>query len=66
MVFLYDELSIRLVHHLAYTETPVTYVAFDCGFGSFSTFSRIFKKQNGCTPSDYRDRKKSELSLEEI
>lgn len=41
------------------TDIPITYIAFDCGFGSFSSFSRIFKRLNGCTPSTYRDRKKS-------
>lgn len=46
---------------LANTDIPVTYIAFDCGFGSFSSFSRIFKKQNGCTPSAYRDHKKAAL-----
>lgn len=41
---------------LASTDIPVTYIAYDCGFGSFSSFSRIFKKQNGCTPTAFRER----------
>lgn len=36
------------------TEKSITQIAFDCGFNSFSTFSRKFKKLLGCSPSDYR------------
>ena len=45
---------------LANTDAPVTYIAFECGFGSFSTFSRVFKKELGCTPSTYRERKNTQ------
>ena len=45
---------------LANTDAPVTYFAFECGFGSFSTFSRDFKKELGCTPSTYRERKNTQ------
>lgn len=36
------------------SEKSVTEIAFDCGFNSFSTFSRKFKSTYGCPPSNYR------------
>ena len=32
----------------------VTEVALRSGFNSLATFNRIFKRQLGCTPSEYR------------
>lgn len=46
---------------LAKTNKGVTYIAYECGFGSFPTFSRAFKKQTGYTPTEYRKRKQSNL-----
>lgn len=28
-------------------------IAYDCGFNSKATFNRVFKREVGCTPSDY-------------
>lgn len=39
---------------LADETLPVTEVSMRSGFNSLSTFNRIFKKQMGCTPSEYR------------
>ena len=39
---------------LLLTEKPVTDIALDCGFSSFSSFSRNFKRLCGCTPSEFR------------
>ena len=36
-------------------EESITLVALECGFSSFSTFSRSFKRLCGCTPSEYRN-----------
>ena len=36
------------------TTQPVTQIALECGFGSFSNFSRAFKHAYGCAPSEYR------------
>ena len=36
-------------------DKSVTDIALECGFSSFSTFSRSFKKLCGCTPSEYRN-----------
>lgn len=41
-------------HLLGTTDTPVTEVAFQSGFGSLSNFLRTFRNQTGCTPSEYR------------
>ncbi len=44
----------RAMHLLRATETSVTDVCFDVGFGSLGTFSRTFKEIVGVSPSDYR------------
>ncbi len=36
------------------TSLSVTYIAMECGFDSFPTFSRQFKTHCGCTPTAFR------------
>ena len=43
---------------LTTTELSVTDIAFSCGFGSFSNFERVFKRNCGVTPKEYRSTKK--------
>ena len=43
--------KLLLQHHLTISE-----IAFECGFGDPSYFSRIFKKETGMSPSDYREK----------
>lgn len=33
----------------------ITEICFECGFNNISNFNRIFRKKQGCTPSDFRD-----------
>ncbi len=33
----------------------VSEICFDCGFNNISNFNRIFKKRQGCTPSEFRN-----------
>lgn len=40
----------RLIHE----QTSVAEIYAQSGFSSISTFNRVFKEQNGCTPSEYR------------
>ena len=40
---------------LADPALSITEAAFQSGFSSLSTFNRAFKKQKGCTPSEYRE-----------
>lgn len=35
-------------------EMSITDIAFSCGFGSNSSFSRVFHEHRGCSPSEYR------------
>lgn len=39
---------------LADPSKTVTEVAMDCGFNSISTFNRVFKLTNNCTPAEYQ------------
>lgn len=39
-------------------ETPITEIAFDCGFNSIPSFNRVFKVELGLTPSEFRERQK--------
>jgi AraC-like DNA-binding protein len=47
----------RLSHaekQLLRSNLKIADVAQDCGFNSFSTFSRSFRKRYDCTPNEYR------------
>ncbi|MGG4047402.1 helix-turn-helix domain-containing protein [Paenibacillus favisporus] len=36
------------------TADPVTEIAFDSGFNSLRSFYRVFKKEYGMTPNEFR------------
>lgn len=49
--------EIRLGHAsrlLIDTTQTVAEVSFNCGFNNLSYFNRIFRKKNGCTPTEFR------------
>lgn len=51
--------QLRVQHacrRLRYTEKSVHQVAEECGYSSYEYFVRVFKKQMGCTPKEFRDR----------
>lgn len=37
-----------------FPEKPINEVAQECGFDNFSYFNRLFKREKGVTPSEYR------------
>ena len=39
---------------LAASNASVTEIAYSCGFGSAGYFSRVFTREKGCTPREYR------------
>lgn len=39
---------------LSEADAPITEIAMRAGFSSITTFNRVFKKINGCTPSEYK------------
>ena len=41
-------------HLLRHTERSVTAICFACGFSSLTHFNRVFRKGEGCSPSQYR------------
>lgn len=36
------------------TDSPITDIAFSCGFNHLSYYSKLFQQKYGCTPSEYR------------
>lgn len=44
---------------------PLTEIASECGFNSFSTFSRAFSKYKGITPGDYVRKQQMNASLQQ-
>lgn len=49
--------EIRLGHASRYlidTSETISEISFKCGFNNLSYFNRIFRKKNGCTPTDFR------------
>lgn len=43
---------------LVHQSTSVTDIALTCGYSTTSAFIRMFKQINGCTPRDFRERRK--------
>ena len=41
---------------LRYTQLPVSDICYGCGFTDLSNFSRYFRREEGCSPSEYRTR----------
>jgi len=41
---------------LARDETPITHIAYACGFNSLPNFNKFFKSIKGITPSDYKSK----------
>lgn len=39
---------------LRFTDKPITRIAKDCGFSSFSSFNRQFRRLKDCTPREWR------------
>ncbi len=46
---------------LVNTDSTITEISDTVGFNTLRTFNRAFSKQMGCTPSQYRKRKKNEV-----
>jgi AraC family transcriptional regulator len=49
---------------LLYDKSPITRIAFDCGFSSSSSFVRSFSQYFGCAPSRYRSDKERKRPLD--
>ena len=49
---------IKKLNDFEFKNTSFLALAFDCGFNSKTTFNRVFKKQNGMTPLQYRNKLK--------
>jgi AraC-like DNA-binding protein len=50
--------DIRLGHAtrmLISTTQTVAEISYKCGFNNLSYFNRVFKRKNGCTPSEFRE-----------
>lgn len=44
------------LHFLSHTDKSIAAIASQCGFGTSSYFTRVFKQQISISPSDYRNR----------
>lgn len=50
-------LSLRMRHAmniLSGSDAPIGVVALECGYTDASTFSKVFRREIGCTPAEYR------------
>ena len=55
----YDYLShkrIQAAQALLTMDIPITDIAFQTGFNNLTTFCRCFKKVTNCSPSEYRNK----------
>ena len=44
----------RTLRDRAAARTPISTIAYDCGFSDVSHFNRLFRQRYGCTPSEMR------------
>ncbi len=48
----------RSLEFLEFTDMPLTQIAVECGFSNSSNYSRLFHKEMGTPPSEYREKAK--------
>lgn len=49
----------RSLELLEFTDRTLTQIAMECGFSNSGNYTRIFKKEIGLTPSEYREAKRA-------
>lgn len=54
--YIQERIMLEARRLLYYSEMPVKEIAFDLGFDSIQTFSRFFKKREGMSPSEYKNK----------
>lgn len=50
---------------MIYTDKNITRIALDAGFSNASVFNKVFRERYGCSPTDFRNRKKQETAVRE-
>ena len=54
--YIHDRIALEARRMLYYTDKPVKEVAYQLGFDDIQAFSRFFKKQEGISPSEYKEK----------
>ncbi len=57
--YIHDRITLEARRLLGYTDKPVKEIGYELGFEDIQSFSRFFKKNDGISPSDYRENFKS-------
>ncbi|UBM58557.1 AraC family transcriptional regulator [Marinilongibacter aquaticus] len=53
--FIHDRILLEARRTLAYSEKPISEIAYALGFADLQVFSRFFRKHTGISPSEFRD-----------
>ncbi len=53
--YIHDRITLEARRLLGYTDKSVKEIGYELGFEDIQSFSRFFKKNDGCSPSDYRE-----------
>ena len=51
-----DRIILEVRRFLIYTDKPVSDIAYNVGYESIQSFSRFFKSQEGCSPTQFREK----------
>jgi len=54
--YIHDRIALESRRMLYYTDMPVKEIAYQLGFDDIQAFSRFFKKQEGISPSEYKEK----------
>ena len=47
---------------LTITDGTITEIALSCGFNSASYFTEVFSRKKGCTPKEYREKRREKIN----
>ncbi len=54
--YIHERIALEARRMLFYTDKPVKEIAYQLGFEDIQAFSRFFKKQEGISPSEYKEK----------